>query len=204
MLWLRPSEVAGLIGMHPHQKRQALVRALSRRHTAGTWPCKQATADRADDTGGSVWRGGLTRQQTRCLRGQHQESAALCSIGARAPDREADLITRAVEMEEGVAWGLRGQVDGWLGSLPVEVKTRMHRFYFPLHEYVQIQCYLHMLEKPMALLVQQFRGDIRVTWVMRSEKFWRSTLAPRIESAVRAARAMASPSAETDWSPRSA
>ena len=189
MLWLRPSEVAGLVGMHPHQKRQVLVRALARRRTP---PSPTAILAEYYSDSGTVWREGLTRQQTRCLEGQHQECAALRSIGARPPERDDDLLTRAMETEEGGAWGLRGQVDGWLGSLPVEVKTRMYRFYFPLHEYVQIQCYLHMLEKPMALLVQQFRGATRVTWVMRSEKFWRATLAPRIERAVRTARALSS------------
>lgn len=62
---------------------------------------------------------------------------------------------------DGIEWGIGGRIDGIStdGNTVVEIKQRINRLFgvAPPYEYVQIQCYLHMIETAtQAVLVESY------------------------------------------------
>lgn len=96
-------------------------------------------------------------------------------------------VVKASNEEEG--WGLSGRLDGWCrNGVPVEVKVRMSPcFALRMCDYVQVQCYLHMLDGPPLMLLAQVwhrrPGQLRLTYVVRSRRFWRTVLRPALRRA---------------------
>jgi hypothetical protein len=124
-----------------------------------------------------------------CELGRALEGRVLRQLGACRRQH----VVRAPQAGEG--WGLSGRLDGWCrNGVPVEVKVRMRpRFALRLCDYVQMQCYLHMLDgPPLMLLAQAWHRrpeQVRLTYVVRSRRFWRTVLQPALRRAVAAGHA---------------
>ena len=171
-VWIWPSEAAALAGLHPFRSaRWAEDRVVDR---LGGWSARPVRCR---------WGCGRRREwEARLDAGLALEGEVLRRLGATDPQRVAQWRDR------GGRWGLSGRLDGWVAEVPVEVKVRMERVRAPqLHDYVQIQCYLHMLARPRCLLLAQASraapGEVRRSYIVRSRSFWEGTLRPRLEEA---------------------
>ena len=73
----------------------------------------------------------------------------------------------------GVKVYLGGRVDGLTDDAVVEVKTRLRRFLgTPDYERAQAHAYMHMLDRPRAILVESLNGVERSHTMERDAGFW--------------------------------
>jgi len=173
MLWLWPSEVAALIGLHPHRRQRHALAAVRRRR------CEDATQGRCRWGAGRRW---AERCRRQCEVGRDLEWTVLQALGA-------DEHQQPVQRRSSKTWGLSGRLDGWRGRVPVEVKVRTGAELksVQLCDYIQVQCYLHMLDGPRCMLLAQASAAapqrVRLHYIVRSRPFWRRHIQPRLAEA---------------------
>lgn len=208
MLWLWPSEVAALIGLHPHRGRRSALAEVRRRidqeTAAGAAGNKRQRRCRWG--AGRRW---AERCRRSCEAGQQLEWTVLQRLGASGHQQ---VVQRRCG---GGRWGLSGRLDGWKGRVPIEVKVRtatlqpqapqkessrhLRRAAVQIYDYVQVQCYLQMLDRPRCMLLAQASaaepegGPLRLHYIVRSERFWQRFIRPRLQRVVDEALSDVSP-----------
>lgn len=108
-------------------------------------------------------------------RGTQLESKAVDCYG-----KEKGILFRPIvqpvhykEMEhEGIKWSVCGKVDGETEDSIIEVKNRIHRFMYPEYDYIQLQTYLFIRNKPKGILLERLRGENNETCVGFNEELW--------------------------------
>jgi hypothetical protein len=95
---------------------------------------------------------------------------------------------------DGIEWGIGGRIDGISvdGNTVVEIKQRINRLFgvAPPYEYVQIQCYLHMIESAtQGVLVECYcppQGGriMNVIPVDKDDEVWDDDIRPKLEAFV--------------------
>ena len=130
--------------------------------------------------------------------GTHNESGIFYEVRGRLKfDIERDDSFRHVVLGDidGVEWGIGGRLDGIStdGSTIVEIKQRINRLFgtAPPYEYVQIQCYLRMVETAtQAVLVESFcppQGGriMNVIPIDADDEMWNDEIQPKLQAFVR-------------------
>lgn len=109
-------------------------------------------------------------------RGTRLESKAVNDFG-KAKGIEIDhpilpeLFYREME-HEGVKWSVCGKVDAETEDSIIEVKNRKNRFMCPEYDYIQLQTYLFIRNKPRGILLERLRGENKESCFEFDEELW--------------------------------
>lgn len=78
------------------------------------------------------------------------------------------------EMQHGgIKWSVCGKVDDETEDSIIEVKNRVNRFMCPDYDYIQLQTYLFIRNKPKGVLLERLRGENKVTYFGFNEELWK-------------------------------
>lgn len=83
-----------------------------------------------------------------------------------------ELYYRDMEYE-GLKWSICGKVDAETEDSIIEVKNRKSRFMCPEYDYIQLQTYLFICNKPKGILLERLRGQNKETCFEFDEELWK-------------------------------
>jgi hypothetical protein len=99
--------------------------------------------------------------------------------------------------EESIRWGVGGRIDGFRNNVLIEIKNRVRQIFDKLPDYdvVQLQCYMHILNQPKAVMIQRLtqewgegkvHTEVKETVVRRDHGFWDNEILPNLTIFVKA------------------
>lgn len=126
--------------------------------------------------------------------GTQNEGAAIKTYekqtGTKVRETNSTMYRRELCAVDGVKFFVGGRIDGFSGERVVEIKNRMYAFKqsVPIYDLVQLQTYLHVLDRAEGELVERMRSGgpsgeaTRRTVVKRDEAFWTNRIMPPLVS----------------------
>lgn len=115
-------------------------------------------------------------------RGTHLESKAIQDLWkARGIDKEVfereEIYYRSIEYN-GLRWRICGRPDAEMQDCIIEVKNRRNHFMCPTYDYIQLQTYLFLCNKPQGILLERLKGENKETIFPFNDHFWKDEVTP--------------------------
>lgn len=86
------------------------------------------------------------------------------------------------------SWGIGGKIDGFRDGVLIEIKNRVNQIFdpIPIYDQIQLQCYMHLLNKSHAIMIQCWNGQRKETEVKRDVDMWQNQIYPELNKFVHA------------------
>lgn len=92
--------------------------------------------------------------------------------------------------ENPVKWGIGGRIDGFRNGTLIEIKNRVNKIFDPLpeYDYIQVQCYMQLVDKPNAIVVQRLTNELKKQiheiFVLRDSELWKNEIKLNLQAFV--------------------